>query len=157
MRDSTTMAYRGKFKPRNPGKYMGDASNIVYRSGWEAKLMGVLDAHPHVTRWGSEEVVIPYRSPIDGKIHRYFPDFYVEMIDNAGKKRKRLIEVKPKYQTSPPDMAKKMTPKGMISPRFLREVQTWGINQAKWKAAEEYCLDRQWSFVLMTEDELNIK
>ena len=62
--------YKGFFKPKNPQKYRGDPTNIIYRSGWELKLMLYLDEHKDVVNWGSEELIIPYRSPIDGKVHR---------------------------------------------------------------------------------------
>ena len=127
------MAYQGKFRPRNPSKYAGDPTNIIYRSHWELKLMSYLDKHPHVMKWSSEEVVIPYKSPIDGRLHRYFPDFYVEQINKDKKKDKILIEVKPKYQTVPP-MIKKNGSKP--TKRYINEVKTWGINQAKWDAAK---------------------
>jgi hypothetical protein len=151
------MAYQGKFKPKNPTKYLGDSSNIIYRSGWELKLMSFLDNHPDVLKWGSEEVIIPYRSPIDGRVHRYFPDFYVEQINTNGIREKIIIEVKPKHQTLPPQTVNKLTPKGSISKRYLNEVKTWGINQAKWKAAKDYCDDKGWRFQIMTEQELGIK
>lgn len=144
--------YQGRFKPRNPSKYIGDPTNIVYRSGWELKLMSHLDKHPRVVRWASEEVVIPYRSPIDGKIHRYFMDFYVEQINKDGNKEKLLIEVKPKAQTKPPKR-----PANVKNKRYINEVKTWGVNQAKWKAAQEVCLDKGWKFQIFTEDELGIK
>jgi len=144
--------YQGKFNPRNPKKYLGDPTNIIYRSGWELKLCSYLDKHPNVTGWASEEVVIPYRSPIDNKIHRYFADFYVEQINRDGKKETLLIEVKPKAQTKPPKK-----PDNVRNRRFINEVKTWGVNQAKWKAAQEFCLDRGWKFQIMTEDELGIK
>jgi hypothetical protein len=136
---------------------MGDPTNIIYRSGWELKLMSYLDKHPDVLKWASEEMFIPYRSPIDGKVHRYFPDFYVEQLNREKRKEKILIEVKPKYQTMPPDVSKKLTPKGTISKTFIREVKDWGVNQAKWKAAKEYCADRGWRFQIMHEDHLGIK
>ena len=145
---------QGKFKPRHPQKYRGDSTNIIYRSGWELKLMSYLDKHPGVLLWNSEEIVIPYRSPIDGKMHRYFPDFYVEMINKDNKKEKILIEVKPKYQCMPP-VAKKSGSKP--TKRYIREVKDWGINSAKWKAAQEYCIDRGIRFQLMHEDHLGIK
>ena len=144
------MAYKGKFRPKNPQKYMGDPSNIIYRSLWEAKLMMYLDKHPKVLQWGSEEVIIPYRSPIDGRIHRYFPDFIVKRINKEGKKETLLIEVKPKSQTRPPVAQKRKTKK------YLNEVKTWGINAAKWKAAKEYCKDRKWVWQIMTEDDLGV-
>jgi hypothetical protein len=147
------MAYQGKFKPQNPSKYLGDPTNIVYRSHWELRLMSYLDKHPNVTKWASEEVVIPYKSPIDGRYHRYFPDFYVEQINRDNKKEKVLIEVKPKYQTVPPVVQSGKKP----TKRYITEVQTWGVNKAKWEAASEFCKDKGWRFQLMTEDHLGIK
>jgi hypothetical protein len=145
------MAYKGRFKPKNPKKYMGDHTNIIYRSRWELLLMSYLDKHPHVLEWGSEELIIPYRSPIDGRYHRYFPDFLVKRINKNGIKETILIEVKPEYQTVPPQKQSKVTRK------YLNEVQTWGVNEAKWKAADEYCKDRGWKFQIMTEKHLGIK
>ena len=149
------MAYQGRFKPKNPTKYMGDPTNIIYRSGWELKLMSYLDTHVNVLQWSSEEVVIPYKSPIDGRRHRYFPDFYLEQITTNGIKEKILIEVKPKYQTVPPVVQTTKTKKP--TKRYINEVKTWGINQAKWIAAEEFCKDRGWKFQIMHEDHLGIK
>ena len=149
------MAYQGRFKPKNPTKYMGDPTNIIYRSGWELKLMLYLDTHVNVLQWSSEEVVIPYKSPIDGRRHRYFPDFYLEQINTNGIKEKILIEVKPKYQTIPPVVQTTKTKKP--TKRYINEVKTWGINQAKWIAAEEFCKDRGWKFQIMHEDHLGIK
>lgn len=145
------MAYQGFFRPKNPQKYRGDPSNIIYRSRWELKLMMYLDTHSDIVSWGSEEVVIPYRSPVDGKIHRYFVDFVVTKINKDGKKQTSLIEVKPASQTKPPEKPQKMTK------RYINEVFTWGVNEAKWKAATEFCKDRGWSFHIFTEHELGIK
>lgn len=143
--------YKGYFKPKNPKKYKGDPTNIVYRSSWELKLMMYFDDHKDVISWGSEEIIIPYRSPIDGRIHRYFPDFIVTKINKDGKKETSLIEVKPFYQTKPPEKKSKVTKK------YLTEVKTWGINEAKWKSAIEFCKDRGWTFHIFTEKELGIK
>lgn len=145
------MSYKGIFRPKNPQKYRGDPSNIIYRSNWELKLMMYLDSHPHVLQWASEELVIPYRSPIDGKVHRYFPDFFVKKQNIDGKVESVIIEVKPSVQAKPPKVQAKPTKK------YIREVATYGINQAKWKAAKEFCEDRNWKFVVMTEKELGIK
>jgi hypothetical protein len=109
------------------------------------------DNNPNVVGWSSEEVVIPYRSPFDNKIHRYFVDFVVTKINREGKKETALIEVKPFSQTRPPEKKSKTTR------RFITEVQTWGVNEAKWKAANEYCKDRGWTFHIFTERELGIK
>jgi hypothetical protein len=143
--------YQGRFKPKNPKKYMGDPTNIIYRSGWELRLMRFLDEHTKVIQWGSEELIIPYRSPIDGKVHRYFTDFIVKQINSDGIKETIVIEVKPKAQTVPPEK------KSRVTKRYINEVKTWGVNQAKWQAAEDFCKDRGWKFTIMHEDHLGIK
>lgn len=145
------MSYKGYFKPRNPSKYKGDPTNIIYRSRWESKFMNYLDSHPDVLQWSSEELIIPYRSPVDGKMHRYFPDFLVRKQNPQGIIETLLIEIKPASQTKEP--VKKKT----INKAYISEVMTWGVNQAKWKAAKEFCDDRKWKFVILTEKELNIK
>jgi hypothetical protein len=144
-------AYRGKFQPRNPQKYKGDFTNIVYRSSWELRFMGYLDSNPNIIQWSSEEIFIPYKSPLDGKWHRYFPDFIIRMRDKDGKVLTKMIEIKPRSQSVPP--APKA--KGQHTKKYLKEVATYGINQAKWKAANEYCLDRNWQFVVLTERDVN--
>lgn len=142
--------YQGLFKPRNPEKYKGDPTNIVYRSSWELRLMSHFDMHPDVIWWSSEERIIPYRSPVDNRIHRYFPDFLVHMNTKDGKTKTTLIEVKPKAQTMPPKQKEGRNQKK----KYISEVMTWGVNQQKWKAAEEYCKDREWQFMVMTEDHI---
>ena len=144
-------SYKGFFRPRNPKKYKGDPNNIIYRSGWEAKFMSYLDNHPDVLEWSSEELAIPYLSPIDGKWHRYFPDFIVKRKDVKGKIETIMVEIKPKKQTMPP------VKKSRITKKYILEVQTWGINSSKWQAAEKYCKAREWRFMKLTEDELNIR
>ena len=144
-------AYKGRFSPKNPEKYKGDPTNIIYRSLWERKVMVYLDENPAVIEWSSEEIVIPYISPIDNRPHRYFPDFFVKAKGRDGSIKTMILEVKPKAQTKEPKRQKRITQ------RYITEVKTWGVNQAKWKYAMEYCLDRGWDFKLITEDELNIK
>ncbi len=143
------MTYKGKYIPKNPQKYKGNPSQIIYRSLWERKFMVYCDKNPKVIEWGSEEVIVPYRSPWDGKIHRYFPDFYVKVKTPTGTK-KWVIEVKPKAQCKPPREPKRKTKK------YINEVRTWVINEAKWKNAVEYCKDRNMEFMILTEVELGI-
>jgi len=76
----------------------------------------------------------------------------VEQINREGKKETILIEVKPKAQTQPPKR-----PKNVRNKRYINEVKTWGVNQAKWEAAQEVCKDRGWKFQIMTEEDLGIK
>ena len=145
------MSYKGKFKPKNRSKYRGDHTTITYRSLWELRFMRYLDTTPSVLKWSSEEIVIPYRSPIDGRRHRYFPDFWVKVKTSEGLVKESLIEVKPKAQCSPPKGPPKDNRKKR---RYIREVKTWGVNEAKWKAATTYCENRNWKFQILTEDNL---
>jgi hypothetical protein len=146
------MSYKGYFKPVHPEKYRGDPTNIIYRSSYELKFMLYLDKHPNIIEWASEEFCIPYRSPVDNKIHRYFPDFYVKKKNMDGTIEVLVIEIKPASQTRPPEVKKNNK-----SRRYIREVVTYGINEAKWKAATAFCEDRKWKFVKLTEKELGIK
>jgi hypothetical protein len=144
------MAYKGVFTPRNPKKYMGDPSNIIYRSSWECRVMNWLDQNPNILSWASEEIQIPYISPVDSRWHRYFPDFLVRMRTKNGQLKTMMLEVKPKKQSMPPE------PRKRVTKQYIQEVATWGVNQSKWKAAEEYCLDRGWEFKVITEEHLGL-
>ena len=145
------MSYKGKYQPDNPKKYKGDPTNIIYRSLWERKFMKYCDANENILEWGSEIMALPYRSPIDNRIHKYFPDFYIKVRESSGEIKKCIIEIKPKKQTVEPIPQKRKT-KG-----YIYEVYEYAKNQAKWKAAEEFCKDRQWEFKVLTEDHLGIK
>lgn len=112
--------------------------------------MDWLDKNPDVISWASEELIIPYLSPVDGRWHRYFPDFLIKVRTKDGKFKTILIEVKPKKQTKEPEPQKRKTK------RYINEVVTWGVNSSKWKAAREYCADRGWTFQIITEDDLGL-
>ena len=145
------MAYKGKYYPKFPHKYKGDPTTITFRSLWERKYMNWCDKNANILEWSSEEIIIPYISPVDNKVHRYFPDFYTKIKETDGKIRKYIIEVKPLKQTLPPKKPKRQT-KG-----YIREAYEYAKNQAKWKMAKEFCADRQWEFKVVTERELGIK
>ena len=145
------MAYKGRYTPKNPKKYKGDYHNIIYRSSWERKFMVYCDNSDNILEWGSEEIIIPYLSPWDGKLHRYFPDFYIKVKQAKGNIKKFIIEVKPKKQTKPPKPVSRKTK------RWLNEVKTSSINEAKWKYAKEWCENNNMEFKILTEEELGIR
>ena len=147
------MAYKGKFKPKNRDKYKGNPTNIIYRSLWERRFMVYCDSNNSVVKWSSEEIVIPYRSPFDRKIHKYYPDFWVKIKKHDGTIETSIIEVKPKSQTIPP----KDTSRKRKSGRFLLEMKRYGVNEAKWQAATTYCEYKNWKFKIITEDQLLTK
>jgi hypothetical protein len=145
------MSYKGKYQPSYPKKYKGDPTNIIYRSLWERKFMVYCDNNQNILEWGSEEIVVPYRSPLDNRYHRYFPDFYIKVKESSGKIKKMIIEIKPQKQCVEPKVQKRKTK------AYIYEVVEYAKNQAKWKAAEEWCLDRGYEFKVLTENELGIK
>ena len=144
------MAYKGRFTHKNPKKYKGNPHNIVYRSLWERKFMVYCDTSGSIIEWGSEEIIIPYLSPWDGRIHRYFPDFYIKVKQANGSLKKMIIEVKPKKQCKPPEQPKRKTK------RWYKETKAWGINSAKWKYANEWCNNNDMEFKILNEDHLGI-
>jgi len=107
------------------------------------------DTNNKILEWGSEEFAIPYRDPISGRRRRYFPDFYIKYIDASNKTRRMVVEVKPAKQckepiANPPKKTK----------TWMNEVYTWGVNQAKWEAAEMWCQDHGMKFKIITEKDL---
>lgn len=145
-----TKTYKGRFRVLNPAKYKGDITNVIYRSLWELRFMKWCDQSPSIIEWGSETVIIPYVSPVDRKVHRYFVDFYIKVKSKNNTTEKYLIEIKPEKFTRPPEIPKKKTK------RFIDEVFQYGVNEAKWKAAFEFCTDRNMKFMVLTEKDLGL-
>ena len=141
--------YKGKFKVKNPQKYKGNPSNIIYRSLMELRFMKWCDSDEKCLQWSSEEVIIPYISPIDNKRHRYFPDFLIQT-----DKGWFLIEVKPSVESRPP--RKKLVENLNLKKkrRYMKSVRTWLVNEAKWIAAKKVCEVEGWTFEIFTEKQL---
>jgi len=140
------MAYQGIFKPKHPHKYVGNPHNIVYRSSWERRFFTYCDDTPGILRWASEEFHIPYLSPVDERVHRYFPDVWMEVQTPTGLQT-YLIEIKPKAQTEFRAVKRKTR-------KFLQEAAIVAVNHAKWDAAKAFCRERGWTFQVLTEDHL---
>jgi hypothetical protein len=135
------MAYKTKYIPQNPEKYIGDVSNIVCRSLWERNICKFCDINESIIKWSSEEIVIPYLSPIDKKQHNYYPDFLIQFKNQEGLKT-WMVEVKPKKQTILKENASK------------QEKMIWIINNAKWEAAKRFCDKNKMEFKVITEKEI---
>ena len=144
---------QGKFTPNNPIKYVGDSTQIIYRSSWELKLFLWCDSNSSILHWASEEIVIPYFCPTDDRMHRYFPDVAIKFKTAKGEIRKALIEVKPYTQTLPPKVPKRG---GTNSKRFLTETLTYSKNRAKWEAAKIWCAKNGFEFMIADEYMLGI-
>lgn len=135
--------YQGKFKPKNPQKYAGNIQEIVYRSSWELHLFRYCDLNEEIVHWGSEEIVIPYVSPIDNRTHRYFPDLILRT--KSGKII--MVEIKPFIQTQEPKPTKNKK-------QYQQSVLTYLVNTAKWAAAKKYCEHLGWEFTILTEQNI---
>lgn len=145
-----TEYHQGRFIPQNPQKYVGDIAKIFYRSSWELRVMMWLDENPDIERWGSEELTIPYRSPVDNQLHRYYPDFVVKF-KAPNSTEIALLEIKPEKQTQRPVATKRKRRKTLIN-----EILEYEVNQAKWKSAREFCAHKGWKFLVLTEKDLPI-
>ncbi len=139
--------HQGRLKLQHPKKYKGDPNNVWFRSGWEKKMYNWCDTHDIVLEWGSEELAIPYISPVDGRQHRYFPDFFAKMQTKTGIKT-FLVEIKPFAQTKLPKPQKRQTKK------YTHSVMTYAVNDAKWEAASKFCEKQGWQFKILTENEI---
>jgi|TARA_R110000744_G_scaffold37431_4_gene85783 hypothetical protein len=136
---------QGIFTPSNQHKFIG--SKAVYRSGLELKFFRFCDNNPNVKKWGSENVVVPYISPLDKRAHRYYVDNYIEILEGKYLK-KYLVEIKPSKQTKPP------TTKYRKRRHLLYEQRAYVVNQAKWEAARNYSKKNGCEFIILTEKEL---
>jgi hypothetical protein len=136
--------YKGKYKIKNKEKYVGDPSNVVYRSMWERQAFKWVENNPNIVKWSSEEVVIPYKCATDGRMHRYFMDLY--FMTKSGDEY--IIEIKPKKETSPPKVPKRKTK------RYIQEAMTYVKNDSKWRAASSFARARGWRFEIWHEDKL---
>jgi len=141
------MSYKGFYKVRNYSKYKGDPTQCIFRSLWERKFMKFCDLNENIVEWSSEEIRIPYRSPLDNRIHQYFVDFWVCMRDKDGSLKRYLVEIKPRKQTIPPVMKKSKR-------TFMNEMRIYVVNESKWKSAKQYCENRGWKFLILTEDHM---
>ena len=135
---------QGFYTVRNPDKYVGDLSKVIFRSSWELSMNQFLDNNPNILRWSSEEIYIPYIKPTDGKPHRYFPDYWVEYKNRDDNIVQEILEVKPSNQVY------------INKKRRLTEYDkiTYAINVSKWKAATEFCNKRGIKFRILTEKQI---
>lgn len=137
-----------QWKPKYPEKYVGNVNSITTRSSWEVKFLNWCDNNSNVLSYSSEETIVPYRSPVDMKPHRYFIDAKIKVRTADGTEKTYLVEIKPFDQTQVPKAPKRQTK------RYITECATFMVNQAKWDAADRWAKDRGWEFIILTEKHL---
>jgi len=133
---------QGLFEPKNPEKYAGKGS-IRYRSSWELKFMNFLDENPAIKHWASESISIPYINPIVNKTKSYIPDFFIIYEDAQGNKKAEIVEIKPHKETT-------LENAGRSQKSQIQAV----VNQAKWKAAVDFCSRQGIAFRVITEHDM---
>ena len=151
MRDRP-IKYKGKYTPEHPAKYMGDSSNIVYRSMWERRCMKYFDVNPSVLQWASEEISIPYYDSMTKKVRKYFPDFLIKVKTENGEDKTHLIEVKPSKDLRPP-----VGGRGKKKSTVLYEMKAYRMNRDKFASARKWCDERGIIFDVWTEKHLKQK
>jgi len=111
--------------------------------------MEYCDMHESITRWASEEFSVPYYFTADGKWHKYYPDFLIQVKTSDNKNQVWMVEIKPDKQT-------RLSPKTTLKSkrRQLTETLTYAKNQAKWTAAKTLCDNKGWKFIVITEKDL---
>ena len=124
---------------------------IICRSSWERKSCQWCDMNNSIISWASEEFSIPYVSPKDNRVHKYYPDYLIKVKEKNDMIKTYVVEVKPYKQTRPPKQRSRKTKS------YLTECVTYAVNQAKWKAAKEFCEDHRIEFKVVTEKELGIR
>jgi hypothetical protein len=136
---------QGIFVPKNKDKFIG--TKAFYRSSLELRFMKFCDNNQNVLKWGSENVIIPYFNPLDGKVHRYFVDNFVRIQEGSVIKN-YLVEIKPSKQCLPP------TTKYKKKSNMVYEQTMYITNQSKWSAAKEFCKNKGLEFLILTEKDL---
>lgn len=138
---------KGLYRPKNRNKYVGQ-KHPEYRSSWELHFFQWCDRNPNVLEWAAEAVVIPYTSPVDKKVHRYFVD-NILILKEGNKNVKYLVEIKPFKQTMPPIFSRRKKKETL-----LHEQVTYEVNKSKWDAANDWANKNGYKFIILTEKEL---
>jgi hypothetical protein len=135
------MAYKTTFTPKNPNKYIGSKNSIKCRSLWERRVCKFFDESEKIKKWSFEEIEIPYVHPVDKQVHRYIPDFLIQVEQNNINKS-IIVEVKPIKQVNLKESASS------------KDKLIFEINKAKWNAAEKFCEKHQMQFQILTEKDI---
>ena len=151
---------QGQYILKNPHTYIGDITNIYYRSSWELLFFRWIDMlsgkeNSPIIAWNSEEVKIPYFFTLDNKYHTYYIDIAMKYRSGNGDIISCLVEIKPHAQTICPVLPKKQTPKA--TQNYTYRMFEYQKNQAKWEAATKYCETNNMEFKIITEYELGLK
>ncbi len=157
---------QGYFQPTNPEKYIGDVTQIIYRSSWEKRFCQWANDHPNIVKWGSENFKIPYENPVakmvNGQyvsaINNYYVDFFIT-IKKDDKLTTWLCEVKPKNQvptTAQFERLSRMINEGNKTEkkikRYNHELKTLLVNRAKFLAAMKFAEARGCKFCVCDEN-----
>ena len=147
---------QGFFHPQNPMKYIGDPTNIKFRSSWEDAFCTYLDMSENIIRWQAEGITIHYRD-LQNHSHKYFPDFYYEIMknDDPHEFTRVIAEIKPSNELIPPE--KPINESGKKLENYEYAVRTHIKNKIKWSSAIDYCKSRGMEFVIITEKHLKQK
>jgi len=142
---------QGYYTLQNLNKYIGDPGKIIYRSAWEKTFCIFCDLNTQVIAWSSEPIRIPYQHPILNVQKPYNVDFYFKIKKTDNIIKEYIAEVKPAKKIKKPEM-----PPGNVTQKrlngYIAQMQEYSINMFKFKAAQEWAIQRGWEFILITEN-----
>lgn len=121
---------------------------IQYKSALERIAFRYADLNPKIKFFSIEPFNIPYIKPLDNKPHRYFIDMYIEFITG----QKFIIEIKSSSEVRKPYKPKTMNER--TAKQYKESIETYIVNCAKWKSAEEFAKHKQMKFIILTEQHL---
>jgi hypothetical protein len=141
---------QGYFTPKNPEKYEGDPSAIIYRSSWELKFLTYCDNHESIIKYAAEKVGVPYINPILKKESTYWIDCWMLTKSPDGTLTRWLIEIKPNKYLTPPEAPNRLTEKATLN--YAHHAKAYIINNAKFTAAKAYAAKNNMRFGIITEN-----
>lgn len=141
---------QGYFTPKNPEKYDGDPSAIIYRSSWELKFLTYCDNHESIIKYAAEKVGVPYINPILKKESTYWIDCWMLTKSPDGTLTRWLIEIKPNKYLTPPEAPNRLTEKATLN--YAHHAKAYIINNAKFTAAKVYAAKNNMRFGIITEN-----
>ena len=142
---------KSKYTPVYPHKYKGNSKMIICRSSWERKFCQWCDMNNSIVSWASEEFSIPYVSPKDNRVHKYYPDYLIKVKEKNDMIKTYVVEVKPYKQTMPPK------PRSRKTKSYSNRVCYLCSQSGKVESCKRICEDHRIEFKVVTEKELGIR
>lgn len=136
---------QGYFDVSKSSKYVGEQP-VIYRSGLEYKAFVAFEKASTIEQWSSEPNFIKITYTYNNKQHNYHIDAYLKYTNG----KQQIVEIKPHYQVEQPQLSKFRT-----NEQFIKALDVYQRNVAKWKAAYEFAKANNMEFKILTDNTIN--